>query len=629
MSASPDRELDTPYWRIEDSSPNAGTYRQMFRRVTSSLLPTIKLLARAAPVASLLTVCAQVLSGFATAAALIISAAALERLLAEGGIDARLHSALPLIGLIALLYLLRLGLEALAQAARAWAVPRVHRVAEEQLYAATLQVQLSCFDDPGFYDRMHRARDRGVMHLEGSAASVVDGLRALFGVLGASAALLWLQPLLLPVLVIALLPEGVAALAAARLQYAGMATTVALTRQAQMMAELATERDAAAEIRVNCAQPYVEAEFSRSARALEAHMRGLGLREMRALTLGRLASALGLGLSLLALGGLLQEGAIALAAAGTALIAIRTAAAALTELMQMLNELFQKALYISDYLDFLRECKQLQPNGARARTPAAPGRIDLQDVSFEYPGMPGRRVLKRITLRIEPGQTLALVGENGSGKTTLAKLLAGLYRPVEGRILWSGVDLASLHPDSITDRVSMVLQHPIRWPRSARDNVRLGRIERDDPEALLDAAHKARALEVIDGLPQGWDTLLSRQFRGGSDLSGGQWQRLAVARGLYRDAPLVIWDEPTAPLDARAEAAVYESLRALARGRTTVLITHRLASVRSVDTIVFLEHGAIAEQGSHAELMRLGGRYAELYALQTGSHGLEEAVETA
>jgi ATP-binding cassette subfamily B protein len=181
-------------------------------------------------------------------------------------------------------------------------------------------------------------------------------------------------------------------------------------------------------------------------------------------------------------------------------------------------------------------------------------------------------------------------------------------------------------PDSLADRVVMVLQDPIRWPRSARDNVRLGRHQREDPDSrvLLQSAEQARALEVIEGLPQGWETLLSRQFRGGQDLSGGQWQRLAVARGLYRDAPLVIWDEPTAPLDARAEHAVYESLRQLARARTVLLITHRLASVRNADRIYFLERGAVVEQGRHDELMALDGRYAELYRLQTKLHGLED-----
>lgn len=620
-------ELDTPYWRIDEGQQNSARLMTLVRRIAMSARPVLRLLREAAPRASLAVVAAQIASGVVTTASLLLVAAALGDILGSGEIADRLGQAWPLLLGIALLHLLRLGLEAGAQVARAIVVPRVHRFAEQQLYRSSLEVELACFDDPDFYDRLHRARDRGVLHLEGAAASMVDGLRALFSVLGAGAALLWLYPPLLPVLLLALLPEGVAALRAARLQYAGMATTVTLTRQAQMMAELATTREAAAEVRVNRAQPYVEAEFGRAAEALERHLRKLGLCETRALTIGRLAAALGFGLALLALGWLLLEGQIALAAAGTAVIAIRAAAAALSELMQLINELFQKALYISDYVGFIDECRQRRPAATGTATPSPPGRIELHDVSFAYPGQPQRRVLQEIELSIAPGQTIALVGENGSGKTTLAKLLAGLYRPTEGRILWSGVDTATLHPDSLADRVAMVLQEPIRWPRSARDNVRLGRIERDDAgdQWLLEAARKARALDVVEKLPQGWNTLLSKQFRGGIDLSGGQWQRLAVARGLYRDAPLVIWDEPTAPLDARAEAAVYESLRTLARGRTVVLITHRLASVRNVDQILFLEAGRVIERGSHDELMRINGRYAELHTLQTRLHGLEGA----
>jgi ABC-type multidrug transport system fused ATPase/permease subunit len=172
----------------------------------------------------------------------------------------------------------------------------------------------------------------------------------------------------------------------------------------------------------------------------------------------------------------------------------------------------------------------------------------------------------------------------------------------------------------------MVQQLPIRWPRSARDNVRLGRHKRSDPtgEALTRAAQQAHALEVIERLPEGWETLLSREFTGGQDLSVGQWQRLAIARGLYRDAPLVIWDEPAAPLDAKAEYTVYESLRKLAADRTVILITHRLASIRNADRILFLECGSLVEQGTHDELLRINGRYAELYRLQAQLHGAEE-----
>ena len=286
----------------------------------------------------------------------------------------------------------------------------------------------------------------------------------------------------------------------------------------------------------------------------------------------------------------------------------------------------EKGLYISDYVEFVERSKQRSRPEKNTPAPANPGRIELDQVSFRYPGGDGHRALRGVSLAIEAGQTIALVGENGSGKTTLAKLIAGLYQPTTGRISWDG-DRYPGHciRQAVADRVVMVQQDPIRWPRSARDNVRLGRHARVDPDAVafLEAARQSRAQEVIDGLPEGWNTLLSPEFRGGRDLSAGQWQRLAVARGLYRDAPLVIWDEPTAPLDAKAEHAVYESLRLLSRDKTVILITHRLASIRNADRIFYLERGALVEQGRHEELLQMGGRYAELYHLQTRLHGLE------
>jgi ABC-type multidrug transport system fused ATPase/permease subunit len=285
-------------------------------------------------------------------------------------------------------------------------------------------------------------------------------------------------------------------------------------------------------------------------------------------------------------------------------------------------------LYIADYQAFLDQAARRSIAGGAGEAPATPATITLNGVSFRYEGARASAALQDVSLQIRAGETIALVGENGSGKTTLAKLIAGLYAPTEGQVQWDGIDLRRLSAASIADRVAMVLQHPVRWPRSARDNVRIGRHDRLDPddEALERAARLARAEEVIARLPQGWQSLLSRHFRGGTDLSGGQWQRLAVARGLYRDAPIVIWDEPTAPLDAKAEYAVYESLRKLAAGRTVILITHRLASVRNADRILFLEQGRLIEQGCHEELLSLNGRYAELYRLQARLHGAEESA---
>jgi len=579
---------------------------------------------RSAPRSSCVVMLSQLFSGAATAWALLLGTRVLDSLLHGGLNPEQIRAKLPSLLLLSCAYLLRIVMDASSSFAKAIMVPKVHRTAEEDLLKVSLKAELTSFDDSTFYDRLHRARDRGVMHIEGATICLVDFLRATFSLCGAAFALIWLQPVLFPILLLALLPEGWAALYAAKLQYAGMSLAVSLFRQTHMMAEIATQREAAPEIRANQAEDYVLAEYHRSATELQNHLVTLGTAEARANTIGRVVSGFGVVGTFVALGLMVNAHWLPLAVAGIAVIAIRSAADALTQLIQVVHELFEKGLYISDYREFIEQSTQPSGPAERVKAPGNPGRIELKEVEFHYPSAGGRVALKGITLTIEPRQTIALVGENGSGKTTLAKLIAGLYHPTSGKITWDGVDLKDIDPDSLADRVAVVLQDPIRWPRSAEDNIRLGRHTRADPDlvATLRAAEQSCAIEVVAGLPEGWKTLLSREFRGGQDLSSGQWQRLAVARGLYRDGPLVIWDEPTAPLDAKAEHAVYESLRQVARERTVVLITHRLVTVRNADRIFFLENGTVVEQGRHDDLMRDNGRYAQLYRLQTNLHGL-------
>jgi ATP-binding cassette subfamily B protein len=537
-----------------------------------------------------------------------------------------LRTALPTLSLLLVVLLVQMIIDAAMWSAKAHLAPKVRRVAEEELYRSSLEVELESFEDPNFYDQLCRARDRGLIHLDIVARSLVDALGATFSVAGAAVALCWLHPLLLLILVLALLPEGWCALNAARLQYAGLSTTTTLLRKAEMMASLATRREAAPEIRANQAQEYVLSEYQRSAADLQDHLVKLGLAEARSMTLGRFLSGLGLIGTFIALGFMLHFQWLSLAVSGTAIIAIRSTTASLATLVQLGHQLFERGLYISDYHEFLEQSKLRRRPSRTITAPPRPGRIELHDIGFQYPGARGCDALSGVSFTIEEGQTIALAGENGSGKTTLAKLIAGLYRPTSGRITWSNVDIHDMDPESLADRVVMVQQQPIHWPRTARENVRLGRHTRVDhnEDALMEAARGSRALEVIEGLSEGWQTLLSREFKGGQDLSAGQWQRLAVARGLYRDAPVVIWDEPTAPLDAKAEHAVYESLRKLAADRTVILITHRLASIRNADRIFFLERGRVVEQGDHGELLRINGRYAGLYRLQTEMHGVDE-----
>lgn len=619
-------DLHSPYWRLDDGLGKRPGLLSLARRLGRAVSPVWNTVRTAAPRASEIILLAQLLSGVATTSALLLTTRALGPLLAEGATSERLRAALPTLLLLLVILLVRMIIDAAMLSAKAHLVPKVRRAAEEELYRSSLEVELESFDDPDFYDQLHRARDRGVMHLEGATGSLVDALGASFSVVGAAVALCWLHPLLLLILVLALLPEAWSALNAARLQYGGMATTIALARKTEMMAMLATQRETAPEIRANQAQDYVLSEYSRCATDLQNHLVNLGLAEARSMTLGRVLSGLGLIGTFVALGFMLQFQWLDLAISGTAIIAIRSTTASLATLVKMAHELFEKGLYISDYREFIEQSRLRRRPSKNINAPPRPGRIELHEIGFQYPGERGCVALNDVSFTIEEGQTIALAGENGSGKTTLAKLIAGLYRPTSGRITWDGVDIVEMDPVSLADRVVMVQQQPIHWPRSAKDNVRLGRHTRVDPnaDALVKAAEGSRALEVIEGLPERWETLLSREFKGGQDLSAGQWQRLAVARGLYRDAPVVIWDEPTAPLDAKAEHAVYESLRKLASDRTVILITHRLASIRNADRIFFLDRGMLLEQGDHDELLRMNGRYAELYRLQTQLHGIEE-----
>ena len=242
----------------------------------------------------------------------------------------------------------------------------------------------------------------------------------------------------------------------------------------------------------------------------------------------------------------------------------------------------------------------------------------FENVGFRYPGAE-RWAVRNLNFELRAGEILALVGENGAGKTTLVKLLARLYDPDEGRILLDGHDLREYDLFALRANIGVIFQDFMRYSFTAADNIAVGRIEaRDDRARIVESAERSLADEVIRKLPEQYDQLLGKRFRTGIDLSGGEWQKVAIARAYMRDAQLLILDEPTAALDARAEYEVFERFKELSRGKTVVLISHRFSSVRMADRIVVLKDGTVEAEGTHAELLQQRGRYAELFEF-TGS----------
>jgi ATP-binding cassette subfamily B protein len=328
------------------------------------------------------------------------------------------------------------------------------------------------------------------------------------------------------------------------------------------------------------------------------------------------------------LGWLLYLELMPLALAGAAVVAMRTGSNSLNNTINGVNRLYEDSFFIDLYQKLLADATVRRGPAAVADAPSNPETIELRDVTYTYPGQDTAAV-EDISITVRRGQVIALVGENGSGKSTLGKLITGLYRPSRGQVCWDGVDIATAHRHSVHSQISVITQEPLRWPITAADNIRIGRLDRDERDGSLWTvnATSSGADEVIESLPHKENTVLSRLFEEGQDLSGGQWQRLSVARGGYRDAPLLVADEPTAALDARAEARVFQALQEASRGsadgqasRLTVLVTHRLANVRHADRIIVLEKGKIVEDGTHPELMDRAGLYAELYSLQASAY---------
>jgi ATP-binding cassette, subfamily B, bacterial len=315
-------------------------------------------------------------------------------------------------------------------------------------------------------------------------------------------------------------------------------------------------------------------------------------------------------------------GAITLGSMALYLTVLRDGQRTLQNALQAVARAYEDDLFMTNLFDFLEvEEDEREADAAFVDSldTTAPPRIQLRDVGFRYPGA-NKDALRDVNLTIEPGETIALVGRNGAGKTTLIKLLVGLYRPTTGAIFIDGVDATTIPIDELRRRIGVIFQDFAHFQLTARENVGVGWLPaRDDDKAINRAVEEGGAKEIVQRLPQGLETPLGRAF-GGDDLSGGQWQRIALARAFMRKSRILILDEPTAAMDAEAEHEIFQRFRDLKANRTAFIITHRFSTVRMADRIVVFEDGAIVESGTHGALMQLDGRYANMFRLQAAGY---------
>ena len=610
-------ELTASYWAAYDQRLAETRFFSIARQLPELIGHAIRLGWDANRRDTIAAIGLNLVSGVLTGFALLATTGVLEALFTAGPTPQRVRAALPSLILVAAAVAGRAGLQAAAGWAQARLHPQVERVVEIRLLDLTTQVELTAFDDATFYDAMQRARDRGLFAAPSVVSSVLDCVTGIAGIVSAALVVAVLQPILLVLLLLAELPGAWAAVRSARIEYVTGFALADSERRKWMLTDLMAERHTAAEMRSFTLRHFMLARVARlAAYSRDAHLKAAN-RETSTRVMAQAAGGVATAGVYIALGILLAVGAIPLAVAGTAVLAIRSAQASLSSLLYAVNRCYEQGLYFSDYLAFCADAaRRIPPPGTRP-VPAGFDRITVDRVTFTYPGA-GRPALNEVSIEIGQGEVVALVGENGSGKTTLAKILAGLYRPGGGAVYWDATAVADMDAEPLRERIAVIAQDHANWPLTVRHNIVMGRGA--DPGLLAQASAASGADSVIETLPNGYDTLLDRHFKNGAELSGGQWQRIAAARGFYRTAPLLIMDEPTAALDARAEYALFTSIPKHAEQRSVLLITHRLASVRHADRIYVLHHGRVIEEGTHGDLLALGGQYADLYNLQASQY---------
>jgi ATP-binding cassette subfamily B protein len=482
------------------------------------------------------------------------------------------------------------------------------------------RLDLASFEDPVFYDKLERARVQAIDRI-GMLNAMGRLLQETVTLGSMAAAVIAFSPWLFALLVACVVPAFFGESHFAFLGYSLAFSVTPARRELDYLRTLGTSRESAKEVKIFGLAPRIESRYAELTDSVIAKTRRLALKRLgwgAALALVGSAGyyAAYAYLVLRALDGSLTIGSLTFLAG-----ALAGSSGRIQSIFSTFSGIADQALFLTDLQQFfaMRPRIESRPGAIPAPRPMRDG-FEFRGVSFRYPGTK-RVVLDRLNFRIAPGERVALVGENGQGKTTFVKLLARLYDPSEGSIYLDGVDLRDYKVEDLHREIGVIFQDFMRYDQTARENIAAGRIERiGDDAALGEAARKSRADGILERLPLGLEQMLGRRFEGGVDLSGGEWQKFALARAYVRGAQILILDEPTAALDAGAEYEIFRRFADLTEDRMAILISHRFSTVRMCHRIVVLEGGTIREQGTHQQLVAHGGRYARLFELQAANY---------
>ena len=485
-------------------------------------------------------------------------------------------------------------------------------------HAASLD--LMAYEDPAFYDRLERARVQATDRLY-MIQAIGRLIQQVITTITLSISIMVFSPWLLLLLVVGVIPAFVGETHFAFLGYSKNFRQTPIRRQLDYLRILGGSKEAAKELKLFGLKDFLTGRFK--ALSTQVYEEDIALAR-RKVVAGGFLSAIGTAGYYTAyvfavwrtVTGVFSFGTLTLLAN-----AIREASSNLQQTFSTLSTIADQALFLTDLIAFfeMRPTIESKPNALPAPRPIRQG-FEFRNVSFRYPGS-SRLILNRLNFHLRPGERVALIGENGEGKTTIVKLLTRLYDPVEGQVLLDGVDLREYCLEDLYREIGVIFQDFMRYEMTARENIAVGKIEQIDNLPLLrQSAQKSMAEDVVAKLPSGYEQMLGRRFDGGVDLSGGEWQKIALARAYLRDAQVLILDEPTSALDARSEYEVFQRFAELTTGKMALFISHRFSTVRMADRIVVLENGRVAEEGDHDALTTLGGRYAEMFELQAASY---------